>query len=323
MTRPFELNITAAGKSVCIRPAEPADQSALLALINEGDPFPFSDPAGRLNLYDGGIIWVAEADGTVVGTQSGGLKQVRSGKAHALASYDFHLRVKSDWRRCGVARAMTAHNNKWLHDQGARIRFSQIAQDNKLTLRSRHMLGYREIATITYLSLRRMSDVELDLSTPECELILVNESAEWQDRVLQTFGKRDLSPTRLLDTIYATGDHSGYLGTVATRNTGELAWGSLWDKHAAMARSPLNPLDQTVFIHDIKASNAKAVRALAVGALARLPTIGRLVLVLDNFFDVPSIVDLCSQEFSIKTHIEDLLLQLGTVHGRPYLDIRD
>ena len=308
------------GSWLTIRAAEQEDLPVLLPMINEGELFPFNDVWGRPSAYDRGFVWVAETEGEIVGTISGGLKQIWLNGDQTWGSYSFHKHVSPGWRRRSIGRYLTEHHHRWYRNQGSRVHFSQISEYNEAQLKLHNALGSRIVETVTYLGLKVR-----EASAPaksQCAFEIAYNSSSWTGRIQSAFGGRDLAPIRLMDVIYAPLTSGGYIGTLATNIGQGFAWGTLWDKHQALGKAPLNPGDRTIFVCDIVATKSIELVELARGAFVH-SNAPRIVLVLRGAGDLQAAATGLADEFNVTIHREHIIVEWGTMVNAPYLDIRD
>jgi RimJ/RimL family protein N-acetyltransferase len=142
------------GERVAIRPAAPADASALVALADaigrEPEGWLISDGAWRsdaderrylkaLRRYPHAAVFVAVADDEVVGRLSVA-RDTHPASAHVA---DLGLMVASPWRRRGVGRAMLERAVEWAREAGVRKLELHVFPHNDAAIALYEAFGFR------------------------------------------------------------------------------------------------------------------------------------------------------------------------------------
>ena len=109
-----------------IRPARPEDKTAITAFAD--DTFEWGDYI--IEAFDD---WVADASGVVVVAVDADDKAIalsRLGLQSATEAWLQGVRVRRDWRRQGVASALTDHLGRWALENGCRVMRLAVEAEN-------------------------------------------------------------------------------------------------------------------------------------------------------------------------------------------------
>ncbi len=124
-----------------IRRAEPNDNKALClldSLCTQGQGLVFSyqrvDFFLRPRLYDNWAVYLAEENGSVIGSISTSLKKVRLGSAYVDVGYFFDLRVHPDQRRQGIAVDLIQAAAEHVLQIGAQYAYTYVLGSNQPAL---------------------------------------------------------------------------------------------------------------------------------------------------------------------------------------------
>jgi ribosomal protein S18 acetylase RimI-like enzyme len=143
---------------VNIRPYRAADDAALMA-IEYRSPRGASDPfvhyrhrfADRAALFDNAMLWVLEIEGVIAGCIGVALKTTQVNLEPVTLAYLFDLRVDPDYRRQGLAQALTHHAEDYAYSQGALGAYGLIVSVNLPSLKLFEQIGYQRIRQVLYL----------------------------------------------------------------------------------------------------------------------------------------------------------------------------
>jgi|GEM_PF-2320082 len=154
-----------------IRQAEQKDNSALCyldSLCTQGQGLVFhyqrADFFLRPRLYDNWAVYLAEDRGSVIGSISACLKNVRLDRSFVDVGYFFDLRVHPARRRQGTAKALVQAAAEFVLQEGARYAYTYVLGSNRPT-----MTLVRKLNMFTAASFRVffMSALDERLANPE------------------------------------------------------------------------------------------------------------------------------------------------------------
>lgn len=141
-----------------IRPYEPADDPALMALERQsarGFPNPFvhfrRQFIDRANLYRNAFTLVAEKDNAIIGVSSICVKDTLIGNHQVQVAYSFDTRVAPKYRRNGIGHQMVEAKLQWAKEQGAVGVYSLIVTTNDASLSMVAKSGYKKMRGVLYM----------------------------------------------------------------------------------------------------------------------------------------------------------------------------
>ncbi len=121
-----------------IRRAKPQDNKALCfldSLCTQGQGLVYYyqrvDFFLRPRIYDNWAVYLAEENGSVIGSISTSLKKVRLGSAHVNVGYFFDLRVHPDQRRRGIAVDLIQAAAEHVLQTGAQYAYTYVLGSNQ------------------------------------------------------------------------------------------------------------------------------------------------------------------------------------------------
>lgn len=308
-----------------VRQYLPGDEAGILRLLNgtalKGDSliYRFEDLAGLKAAYGKLAIWAAELNGEIVGTTTGAIKEVLIGGVRKKIGHVFNLRISSDVRRLGVANLLSDANRTWMLGNGVTAGMCLVGAENLPSLGFVTSVGYREAGRVRFIRILRQSNSCNDQLVCPVDL---NKDTGLRTRVMERFENLDLCPVGLTETLYKT-TQAGYLGTLYVETSEGPAFGSVWDKNAALNRTTLEAKNSTLFMYDIVVNGVKGIEALVRSAFAAYPQTNRIVLVLNESSSEVAAVTETIAAFPFSSYTECIMTRGVNVDREAYVDVRD